>query len=347
MQQLKDIIGHSQNIRTLLKAVKDSKVAHAYLFIGPEGVGKTTTGAAFARALLCENPADGDSCGTCRHCRQVDGGNHPDLHQITPAGAVIKLEQIHQLQKNVYYRSYQGGRQVYIIKKCDVMTAEAANSLLKTLEEPPGNAVFILISSRPYALLPTILSRCQQFWFKPMSVNQIVEGLTFLAGVSGKQGQMIASMAGGSLGRALALHRGDIQSRRKRVLKIFERIASGNIVELLRESADLSADRGMAVQWIELIQLWLRDLLIWKLTGDKTLVINSDMVEELDKWAREYNSRRLVDMMEEIERARARLEARGNTRLVLDALFLSCRDQQDNFIRVNEKQVAWSKNTGL
>ncbi|MTI82080.1 MAG: DNA polymerase III subunit delta' [Firmicutes bacterium] len=324
MHKLNDIIGHQQNIYTLHKAIVDNKVAHAYLFTGPAGVGKTTTAQAFGMALLCESPVEGDSCCSCRSCNQVSGGNHPDLHQVSPSGAVIKLEQIHLLQKSVYYRSYQGGRQVFLIKNCDLMTAEAANSLLKTLEEPPESSVFILISSRPYALLPTILSRCQQFWFKPMSVDQIIKGLKLLSDISGEQAQMIASMAGGSLARGLIINSEDIDTGRQKVLQVFEKIYSGNIVELLQQSADLSTDREQALEWVNLLQLWLRDLLVWKQTRNKSLVINSDMEEHLVKWAEKYNSRRLMDMMEEIERSRMRLEARGNIRLVLDALLLNC-----------------------
>ncbi|MBO8138226.1 MAG: DNA polymerase III subunit delta' [Desulfotomaculum sp.] len=328
MYKLRDIIGHKQNIHILMKAVSENKVGHAYLFTGPDGVGKNTTALAFARALLCEDPINGDSCNNCRHCRQVNKGNHPDLHEVIPTGAAIKLEQIHQLQKNIHYRSYQGGRQVYLIKKCDVLTAEAANSLLKTLEEPPGNAVFILISSRPYSLLPTILSRCQQFWFKPMSIQQIVQGLKRYSDVDDEKAEMIAAMAGGSLGRALALTGEDIKNSRKKVLEILEKIYSGSIIDLLQQSAELADNREMAVEWIDLIQLWLRDLLVWKQTGDRSLIINRDLVEELEKWSIRYNLHCLVDMMEEMERARSRLEARGNIRLVLDALFLSCRRRE-------------------
>lgn len=319
---IKEIIGHRQNTAVLLKAVKLDKVAHAYLFIGPAGVGKLTTALAFAKSLLCERPVEGESCNSCRSCLQVNSGNHPDLHIVHPSGASIKLEQIHLLQKNVHYRSYQGGRRVYIIEDCDTMTAEAANSLLKTLEEPPGNTVFVLVSSRPYALLPTIQSRCQQFWFKPMSVDQIICGLSRYADISEQQAATIAAMAGGSLGQALSFVDGDIINSRKRVLGILQKAQQGDIIGLLKESAELSADRLLALESVSLMQLWFRDLLVWKKTQNKSLIINNDLINILDDWKQKYSENRLLEMMGEGETARSRLEARGNVRLVLDALLL-------------------------
>jgi len=321
MPTFKEIIGHHENINTLLKAVQVGKVAHAYLFVGTAGVGKNTIAQAFAQSLLCEQPLAGQSCNHCKGCQQFSGGNHPDFYTIVPSGVTIKLEQIHQIQKSVGYRSYQGGRQVYIIQQCDVMTAEAANALLKTLEEPQGNAVFILTSSRPYALLPTILSRCQQFWFKPMAVSEIVEGLGRYSDVTPEQQQMLAVMAGGSLGRALQLATADMHASRKRVLTVLDIIHRGGMVELLQQGAELATDRSTVVEWVELLQLWLRDLLVWQLTEEKSLLINIDLTTELAT-AAGYSVEQLLGMMEETERARMRLEANGNMRLVVEVLLL-------------------------
>ncbi|MEG6617133.1 DNA polymerase III subunit delta' [Peptococcaceae bacterium 1198_IL3148] len=323
MYSFQDIIGHTENINTLIKAIVNNRVAHAYLFVGTPGVGKGTIAHGFAKALLCENPVAGEACNRCRHCGQVEGNNHPDLHVTTPTGATIKLEQIHYVQKNVNYRSYQGGRQVYIIEDCDVMTAEAANSLLKTLEEPPVNTVFILISSRPYALLPTILSRCQQFWFKPMSVDQIVEGLNRQTNLTAVEQQMIAAMAGGSLGRAISLVKENIHTVRNSVLNTLDKIKAGDMVPLLQQAATLASERTDAVEWVEMLQLWIRDVLVWSQTEDKTLIINVDLLDEVAQWSGRYRPEQLLAMMAEVEQARWRLESKGNTRLVIDALLLN------------------------
>lgn len=321
MSTLKEIIGHQENINTLLKAVQFGKVAHAYLFVGTDGVGKNTTAQAFAKSLLCEQPLAGQSCNHCKSCRQFSSDNHPDFYTVVPSGATIKLEQIHQIQKSVGYRSYQGGRQVYIIRQCDVMTLEAANALLKTLEEPQGNTVFILTSSRPYALLPTILSRCQQFWFKPMAVSEIVAGLGRYTDASPEQQQMLAVMAGGSLGRALQLSSADMHASRRRVLTLLEIVQRGGFVELLQQGAELATDRSAVLDWVELLQLWLRDLLVWQLTGEQSLLINIDLTKELAD-AAGYSVEQLLGMLEETERARMRLEAKGNVRLVVEVLLL-------------------------
>lgn len=321
MSTLKEIIGHQENINTLLKAVQFGKVAHAYLFVGTDGVGKNTTARAFAKGLLCEQPLAGQSCNHCKSCHQFNSDNHPDFYTVVPSGVTIKLEQIHQMQKSVGYRSYQGGRQVYIIEQCDVMTLEAANALLKTLEEPQGNTVFILTSSRPYAVLPTILSRCQQFWFKPMAVAEIVAGLERYTDVSPEQKQMLAIMAGGSLGRALQLSTADMHTSRRQVLTLLEMVQRGGLVELLQQGAELATERSAVLDWVELLQLWLRDLLVWHLTEDQSLLINIDLTTELTNTT-QYSVEQLLGMLEETERARMRLEAKGNVRLVVEVLLL-------------------------
>ncbi|WP_031516395.1 DNA polymerase III subunit delta' [Desulfofalx alkaliphila] len=321
-----EIIGHKEALDTLLKALRLQRVAHAYLFMGPAGLGKTTTAMAFAASLLCERAPDGSFCGSCRSCRQIEGGNNPDLQVVEPSGATIKLEQVKQLQRNINYKSYQGGRQVYLIKQCDTMTAEAANSLLKTLEDPPGNAVFILITSRPYGILPTISSRCQNLWFYPLAKDLVMAGLKRYSHVQGDRAAVIAAMAGGSIGRALELVDEEVYLTRERMLAVFEKIRDGDLVQLLGESASLSGDRDAALGWLQLLQLWFRDLLVWQQTKDKSLIINIDLEDQVDKYAGEYSTDQLMDMLKDIERARSRLEAKGNGRLVLDALLLRLAD---------------------
>lgn len=320
MPTFKEIIGHQENIDILIKTVESGKVAHAYLFVGPAGVGKSITARAFAQLLLCEQP-EGQSCNRCRSCRQFIGGNHPDFYHIEPSGATIKLEQVHQMLKRVGYRSYQGGRQIYLIQQCDAMTLEAANALLKTLEEPQGNTVFILTSSRPYGILPTILSRCQQFCFKPMAVSEIMEGLGRYTDVPTDRRQLLAVMAGGSLGRALQLAATDMTDGRERVLTALNTIQRHGLVETLQQAAQLATDRAAVVEWLELLQLWLRDLLVWQLTADRSLLINIDYVTELTS-PTGYTIDQLLGMMEETEKAKKRLEANGNVRLVLEVLLL-------------------------
>lgn len=269
-------------VLTLLNAVAGGRVVHAYLFCGPAG-DKGAVADAFARALLCSSPRQGDSCGECRPCRQVLHGNHPDLHRIGPSGTVIRIEQIRQMQRLVLYRSYQGGRKVFILEPAESMTAEAANSLLKTLEEPPANTVFVLVSDRPGACLPTILSRCQQFYFHDAGASPVQTDPWDQTGLAG-------------------------------------RLARAGPVEALTLAAEATA--GDVPHLLDELARFYRDALIWQETGRKDLLFCPDRDEKPAIESFGYDPGRLVEIIEEVETARRRIERKVNKKLVLEVLFL-------------------------
>lgn len=170
------IAGQQRAKRMLQQGLRSGKVSHAYLFIGLAGTGRKQMAAAFAQALRCERQAD-EACGCCLECRKIVSGNHPDLHWIQPDGASIKIEQIRELQRQFAYRSNSDRPQIYIIEQADKMTVQAANSLLKFLEEPNARIVAILIAENGQALLPTIQSRAQLIPFIPADPGQIAKTL--------------------------------------------------------------------------------------------------------------------------------------------------------------------------
>ena len=162
-----DILGQEAAKQLLQNALRRNAVSHAYLFSGPKGAGQMETATVFAKALFCTSNPD-DACGKCLECRKVEHGNHPDLTTIEPDGASIKIDQIRELQRIFSYRSEKNNPKVYIINHADKMTVQAANSLLKFLEEPPVPAVAILIAENGQALLPTIQSRAQTVPFRAL-----------------------------------------------------------------------------------------------------------------------------------------------------------------------------------
>lgn len=162
-----DIIGQKNAKQMLQNGLRNDKVSHAYLFVGPQGSGRKELALTFAKALFCTNMLD-DCCDQCLECRKVDHHNHPDLHIIKPDGASIKIDQIRDLQREFAYRTGSNSRKVYIMEQADKMTVQAANSLLKFLEEPLSPVVAILITENGQAMLPTIQSRAQWISFTPM-----------------------------------------------------------------------------------------------------------------------------------------------------------------------------------
>lgn len=171
-----DIMGQETAKQMLQSGLRQEAISHAYLFSGPAGSGQRQMATAFAQAIYCTRQQD-DACGECLECRKVEHGNHPDLYYVEPEGASLKIDQIRELQKIFNYRSENNNCKIYIIDQADKMTTQAANSLLKFLEEPQVPAVGILITSNKGAMLPTILSRTQEVPFKALSPERISEAL--------------------------------------------------------------------------------------------------------------------------------------------------------------------------
>jgi len=171
-----DIMGQDAAKKLLQTALRSDSVSHAYIFSGPAGCGQMKTATMFAQALFCTERVD-DACGQCLECRKVQHGNHPDLHLLAPEGASIKIDQIRELQRVFSYRSESANPKVYMIDHADSMTVQAANSLLKFLEEPPVPAVAILITENGQALLPTIQSRAQTIPFFPLNPGMMLQQL--------------------------------------------------------------------------------------------------------------------------------------------------------------------------
>lgn len=331
MRKLENILGHNQIKQTLKNSILRERVAHAYLFMGPPGVGKQTAALAFARVLLCEEPQRGDVCGECRACRQMEGDNHPDLHLLQPTGASLKIEQIRDLQKQVQYKPYQAKRQIFLIEKAEAMTQEAANCFLKTLEEPSGQTVFILLSDQPYGLLPTILSRCQQFQFRPLGNQEVAAGLVELCGIDQDRAVELAPLAGGSLARAMRLASGDEQwPLRTKSLELVKRLPGMNRVQALATAEEIANDRNEAVEILELLLVWFRDLLVYHYTEKKELLLNQDQINQIVEQVISYDPLQLTAILEEIKSAKEKIVANANTRMTLEVLMLKIHSYGGN-----------------
>lgn len=194
-----NVVGHSAACSSLARAIENSSFNHAYLFTGPTAVGKFIVARTFAASLLC--PRGG--CGECDVCRRVMEEKHPDVTVIRPDGLVIPVDAIREMRLDAFKKPSEGSHRVYIIKSADRMKEEAYSTLLKVLEEPPRNVVFVLVSSNPDAVAPTIRSRCQEIRFSNVAGGDLREYLIERRGVSAERADLIARLTGGVLGRAL------------------------------------------------------------------------------------------------------------------------------------------------
>ncbi|MEW6572842.1 MAG: DNA polymerase III subunit delta' [Bacillota bacterium] len=297
-----------------LKAVcRSGKVSHAYLFTGPAGVGKQTIASAFAAALLCASPVAGVACGECRQCRLYYGLGHPDLHSLDPKESTIKIDQIRQLVSAVGRKPYHH-RHVVIIDQAEKTTPEAQNAFLKTLEDPPGNTVFILISAHPDVLLPTVLSRCSEVRFGRLAPATVAAELAVRHNVAEQEAKVLAALSGGSIGHALELMRSDIAAVKERVLKLAQK---PSLREILKDGIHSKRE---AEEWLEFLGLWYRDLLLYQITGDRGLVVYTDHLGEIEKATLPVAT--LLEATGAVEAARKMLRANVNPRLVIEGLFI-------------------------
>ena len=207
------ILGHDHPLSILSAALQSERMAHAYLFSGPDGIGKRLCALRWAMAINCDNRRGSADLTTqpcrsgdhrCRACTMGLAGTHPDLLMLEPDGQFLKIEQIRAMQSALTYTPWSGQRKIAVIDRAERLNQEAANALLKTLEEPPEASLLLLISGAPDDLLPTIRSRCQRIRFFPLEQEQLAQWLITTHHWSHEDAQLVNAVAQGSIGKALA-----------------------------------------------------------------------------------------------------------------------------------------------
>ncbi len=287
------VLGQSRALDALKSALKSGSVHHAWLFGGPEGVGKELTAAAFAQALTCPALPD-EGCGACASCRRVQSRNHPDVTWVLPEDEAvargwaaradfdhtpsrdIRVEQIRSLQERLAYRPLEAKRKVAVLLSAQAMNQQAQNAFLKTLEEPPADTVLVLVASSPDKLLPTIRSRCTKAHFGPLPSALIAERVKAARKVDDATAHLLAMLAAGSLSRALALDVDGLE-RRKEVVERFESLGRDDARAWLRFAEDYGGSREDAERCLAILSLWTRDLAAIRAGADD--IVNRDLRE--------------------------------------------------------------------
>jgi DNA polymerase-3 subunit delta' len=330
------IIGQEKAKRFLENVMRRERVPHAYLFTGISGIGKTSTAKAFSMTLSCPSPSGLDGCGVCPSCRKILSGNFPDFITIEPDGQKIKIEQIRELNRSLGYAPLSGGFRVCVIHRAEAMTGEAANSFLKTLEEPPSGNIFVLNATEPRDLLPTIVSRCQRVSFRPLKTEEIIRRLNKETDLEESSVAVLARAAHGSLGRALEMGESNYLERRGIWLKnLFELYArsSAEAMNMAVESAKearvgLDQPGNKKVGLFDLLSVWAtwyRDLLLVRTGAPQGLLINEDFQEQLEKTALGMPLQNLVESFHMVDRAVRDLHRMRNPTLVLENTVLNLR----------------------
>ncbi len=299
-----DIIGHKEVIKALSGALAEEKTGHAYLFVGPAGVGKKTLTLAFVKQLLCLEQG-ADFCD-CQSCKQLGIGNHPDFEIILPSGNSIKIDQLRDMQHNAYLRPVVGAHKIFFFPGAEQLTEAAANSFLKILEEPPSGVVFLFSAVRADNILPTIRSRCQVFQLFPVPADEITQWLTakgFTEGEARKRAEASGGIPGAAIGGA-ENSSGTVQ------LKLAD-IWRRDLLELLKLAGDLEKKERREIS--ALLQEWQAELRINMIERAKSAGGSSEIIAGQ------------LFFSEKLARALTMVENNVSLRLVLEEFFIALK----------------------
>jgi DNA polymerase III subunit delta' len=337
MAPLPGILGHERSLGLLEAAVAGGRVHHAYLFAGPGGVGKELVARRFAQALLCEAEPDGRPCLACAACQKVEHQSHPDVVWALPQAEAVargllsradlekapsrdlRVAEVRELERRVRLPPYEGRHKVVILTPADRMNQSAQNALLKTLEEPPGATTLILVTAAADALLPTVRSRCVRIPFGPLPVDLVAEAVAERRGIDRETARIHATLAGGSLGGALALDPEAVADRRA-LVDALRGLDPADGVALTAFAEGFTGDREAADERLGLMSLWYRDVLAAASGAPRDALVNVDRVAEAEADAARLTPREVVRRLDAIATARRDVAGNVNARLVVEGL---------------------------
>ena len=328
MGSFKDVVGHKDILKYISSAVENNRVSHAYILNGERGSGKKMLANLFAMTLLCET-GDNEPCGKCHSCKQAESGNHPDIIRVTHEKPnSISVDDIRtQVNNTVDIKPYQGPYKVYIIPQADMMTPQAQNAILKTIEEPPSYAVFLLLTENAETLLPTINSRCVMLKLRNIKDTLIKKYLMENLEIPDYKADMCTAFAQGNMGRAIMLANSDhFNEIREEAVQLLKHINEMELNEIVAAVKNISVYKLEITDYLDIIMIWYRDVLLYKATKEIDKVVFKDQLQSIKEQARKSSYEGIELILESLEKAKARLKANVNFDLVIELLFLTIKE---------------------
>lgn len=313
-----DIEGHDRPVMILKRALANGTLAHAYLFSGDAGIGKRLTALALAAAVNCAKGGPEGACGECPSCRKVAAATHPDVHLLAPDNDEIKIDQIRQIQAELSLRPFEGAKKVLIVDFAERMKQAAGNAFLKTLEEPPGDALIILVTAMPQSLLVTIRSRCQEIRFQPLPRRTLARALVKRRGLSEEDAWFLAALAQGSLGRGLEMDPAREKEDRSRIEALWSELQRMGDAEALALAEGLGKDRDRFDRLLDVGVERLRDALVFRETNDERLLVQPGSAEQCRSRGERFPVQRMLADFELLVMSRDLLERRVSAQLVAE-----------------------------
>lgn len=331
------LIGNERIKHSLRRAVAENRIAQGLIMAGPDGVGKLQFGLALAQAINCEKPVDGDACGGCLACLKIERNEHPDVKIILreirdpnfkkeSKSQFIRIEQMRQMSSEAQFRPYIGRRRVFLIDEAEWLREDAASSILKTLEEPPDTSLLVLITSKPYALLETIRSRCLLLSFAPLTAAEIE---TYLKRTSKQAADEIATtarLARGSIGRALEIDLEQYRETRETLLELLESLSLAKDSARLISAAEFLGrrlERDQFQDHLDALNTMLSDVFRLKVGERSDSLINGDAAGRLQRIADAVKMEEIIEWTEKLQEILLSLARNVNRQLAMEGMLIT------------------------
>lgn len=330
MGGFKDVVGHKNIIQYIGNAVTSGAVSHAYILNGERGSGKKLLANLFAMSLQCQNrDEDGDACGKCQSCKQAVSGNQPDIIRVThEKPTTISVDDIReQVNNDIQIKPYSSPYKIYIIVEADMMSVQAQNALLKTIEEPPEYAVIILLTENAETLLPTIRSRCVMLKLRNIKDQLVKKYLMEQMEIPDYKADVCVAFAQGNMGKAIALATSEYFNEiKEEAVHLLRNIDDMQVEELMGAVKKCSAYKMNISDYMDVIAIWYRDVLIYKATKNVDRVVFSDQMRYIKDRAKKSSYEGIENILEGLEKAKARLKANVNFELTMELLLLTIKE---------------------
>lgn len=328
MPDFSNVYGHEKTIAHMRSAIKADKISHAYMIVGEKGAGKKLLAGIFAQTLQCEKGGT-DPCGRCRSCIQAENKSQPDIICVTHEKPnTISVEDIReQVNGDILIKPYSSPYKIYIIDEAEKLTVQAQNALLKTIEEPPSYAVILLLAANEGMLLPTIASRCVTLPLRPVPSAVIRSYLMEELQIPDYRADICAAFSQGNIGKArrLALSDsfGEMLEHALHMVKYISEMETGDLIEDLKKINTYKMD---IQDYLDLLTVWYRDVLLFKATRDADSLVFSDELNSIREKAKESSYEGLECIIKALEKAKLRLNANVNFDMALELLLLTMKE---------------------
>lgn len=328
MRDFSKIIGHEKIIEYFQNAITMDKVSHAYILSGADKSGKMMLAEAFAAALQCEKGGT-SPCGECHSCKQAESRNQPDIIYVTHEKPnTLGVEDIRkQLNDDIVLKPYSSRYKIYIIDEAEKMNVQAQNALLKTIEEPPSYARILLLTTNADSFLPTILSRCVRLDLKAVADDKIRRFLMEEKQVPDYQADICVAFAQGNVGKAIELAGSEnFNEMKNSALQLIKRLKEIDLYEMTEAVKQIIEYKLEITDYFDLMMIWYRDVLLYKATADANKLVFRDQIYDIKKAASHSSYEGIENILEALEKAKARLRANVNFELVIELLLLTIKE---------------------